>query len=128
MIGSGPLPGFCKEGLGYALPDRTQHHASGVILNPLATYLRELRDIRPSGANVPETSFYGPLANLLNDIGRTLKPRVRCIINPKNQGAGIPDGGFFTADHLPRTGEPDLHAQLTARGVMEVNGTSDDAW
>ena len=56
-------------------------------MNPLATYLRDLRDIRSSGANVPETSFYGPLANLLNEIGRTLKPRVRCIINPKNQGA-----------------------------------------
>jgi hypothetical protein len=52
---------------------------------------------------------------------------VRCIINPKNQGAGIPDGGFFTADQLPRTGEPDLHAQLPARGVMEVKGTGDDA-
>ena len=51
-------------------------------MNPLATYLRELRDIRSSGANVPETSFYGPLANLLNDLGRRLKPRVRCIINP----------------------------------------------
>jgi hypothetical protein len=99
-----------------------------VTLNPLTTYLRELRDIRSSGANVPETSFYGPLANLLNEIGRTLKPRVRCIINPKNQGAGIPDGGFFTADQFPRTGEPDLHAQLSARGVMEVKGTSDDAW
>lgn len=97
-------------------------------MNPLTTYLRELRDIRSCGANVPETSFYGPLANLLNAVGRTRKPRVRCIINPKNQGAGIPDGGFFTADQLPRTGEPDLHAQLPPRGVMEVKGTSDDAW
>jgi len=99
-----------------------------VILNPLATYLRDLRDIRSSGANVPETSFYGPLANLLNEIGRTLKPRVRCIINLKNQGGGLPDGGFFTADQLPRTGEPDLHAQRPARGVMEVKGTGDDVW
>ena len=96
-------------------------------MHPLATYLRELRDIRSSGANVPETSFYGPLANLLNDVGRALKPRVRCIVNPKNQGAGIPGGGFFTADQLPRTCEPDLHAQLPARGVMEVKSTSDDA-
>jgi hypothetical protein len=97
-------------------------------LDPLVTYLRDLRDIRSSGANAPETSFYGPLANLLNEIGRTLKPRVRCIINPKNQGGGIPDGGFFTADQLPRTGEPDLHAQRPARGVMEVKGTGDDVW
>ena len=33
-------------------------------MNSLTTYLRELRDIRSSGANVPETSFYGALANL----------------------------------------------------------------
>jgi hypothetical protein len=59
-------------------------------VNPLATYLRELRDIRSSGANVPETSFYGPLANLLNDAGRTLKPRVRCIINPGTGGIVTP--------------------------------------
>ena len=65
--------------LDYAPPDYALCHTSGVLLNPLATYLRELRDIRSSGANVPETSFYGPLANLLNEIGRTLKPRVRCI-------------------------------------------------
>ena len=97
-------------------------------MHSLATYLRELRDIRSSGANVSETSFYGPLANLLSDVGRTLKPRVRCIIHPKNQGAGIPDGGFFTADQLPRTGEPDLHAPLPARGVMEVKAAGDDAW
>jgi hypothetical protein len=100
--------------------------ASGVIVNPLATYLHDLRDIRPSGANVSETSFYGPLANLLNEIGQTLKPRVHCIINLKNQGGRLPDGGFFTADQLPRMGEPDLHAQWPARGVMEVNGTGID--
>jgi hypothetical protein len=85
MIGFGTPPGFCEAILDYALPDHTQYYAPGVTLNPLAIYLRELRDIRSSGANVPETSFYGPLANLLNDIGRTLKPRVRCIINPVTQ-------------------------------------------
>lgn len=71
-------------------------------MNPLATSLRELRDIRSSGANVPETSFYGPLANLL-----ALKPCARCIITPKNQGTGIPDGGFCAAGQLPRqVGQP----------------------
>ena len=88
MIGSGRLPGFYDKSPGYAWPDRPQYYASGVILNPLVTYLRDLRDIRSSGANVPETSFYGPLANLLNEIGRTLKPRVRCIINPESVGIG----------------------------------------
>src|SRR6266478_3303360 len=88
MIGSGRLPGFYDKSPGYALADCPQYYASGVLLDPLVTYVRDLRDIRSSGANVPETSFYGPLANLLNEIGRTLKPRVRCIINPESVGIG----------------------------------------
>jgi hypothetical protein len=67
-------------------------------MNPLETYIRELYEIRSTGAATPETSYYGPLASLLNDIGKTLKPRVRCIINLKNRGAGLPDGGLFTPD------------------------------
>ena len=44
-------------------------------MNPLETYLAELRDIRSTGAAVAETSFYAPLSNLLNEIGKTLSPR-----------------------------------------------------
>ena len=58
--------------------------------HPLETYLHELRDIRSSGAAVKETSYYGVLANFFNEIGKTLKPRVRCILTLKNQGAGQP--------------------------------------
>jgi len=73
----------------------------------LETYLRDLHDIRATGAAVKETSFYPPLANLLNAVGQTLKPRVRCVINLQNQGAGLPDGGLFTPDQFPkRTDEP----------------------
>jgi len=62
-----------------------------------------LRDIRSSGEAVPETSYYGALEGLLNAIGKTLKPRVRCVINIKNRGAWIPDGGLFTSDQLSRS-------------------------
>jgi hypothetical protein len=91
----------------------------------LETYLRELREIRSSGAAVKETSFYGPLANLLNEVGKTLKPRVRCIISLKNQGAGLPDGGLFTLDQLQAGSDP-LPGQVPGRGVIEVKGTGDD--
>ncbi len=98
-------------------------------MNHLENYLRELRDIRSSGAGVKETSYYGALANLLNEVGKTLKPKVRCIINLRNQGAGIPDGGLFTADQFQKsdTAEP-LAGTLPARGAIEVKGTSDDAF
>lgn len=96
---------------------------------PLETYLRELRDIRSSGAAVKETSYYPALSNLLNEVGKKLKPRVRCIINLANRGAGLPDGGLFTPDQFqkPSDAEP-LPGQLPARGVIEVKPTKDDAW
>jgi hypothetical protein len=83
-------------------------------MHPLETYLRDLHDIRATGASVQETSFYPPLANLLNAVGPTLKPRVRCIINLKNQGAGMPDGGLFTPDQFQKGTDEPLAGQLPA--------------
>ncbi len=98
-------------------------------MNPLETYFKELIEIRSSGAAVKETSYYGPLANLLNEIGKTLKPKVKCLINLQNQGAGLPDGGFFTQDQFQKyTDAAPLTGQTPARGVMEVKSTHDDAW
>src|SRR5262245_22117497 len=97
-------------------------------MTALETYLRELLDIRSTSAGVEETSYYTPLANLLNEIGKSLKPRVRCLINLQNRGAGLPDGGLFTPDQFQRgKGEP-LPGQTPSRGVIEVKGTKDDAW
>ena len=94
----------------------------------LETYLGELRDIRASGAAVKETSGYGALANLFNAIGHALKPKVRCIIQLKNSGAGLPDGGLFTPDQLKNTDEekPLLGVPRPSRGVIEVKGTADE--
>jgi len=74
-------------------------------VDALEPYLAELRDIRASGATVPETSGYGALATLLNEIGHHLKPRVHCFINLTNTGAGIPDGGLFVANQLQKGSE-----------------------
>lgn len=69
----------------------------------LHDYLSDLRFIRDTGAGVAETSYYAALGNLLNGIGGQLKPAVKCVLTVKNQGAGLPDGGFFTPD---QTGLP----------------------
>jgi hypothetical protein len=60
-------------------------------MTPFETYLTNLNEIRSTGAAVPETSYYGALETFLNEIGKTLKPRVRCVLNIQNRGAGIPD-------------------------------------
>lgn len=96
-------------------------------MSPLETYLREMAEIR--GPGVPETSFYPPFRNLLNAVGDTLKPKVRCIINLKNKGAGIPDGGLFTADLLKKnTNVEPLDGLPPDRGAIEVKPVNDDAW
>src|SRR3990172_11004175 len=97
-------------------------------MHPLETYLHDLSEIHHSGAGVKETSYYPVLATLLNDIGKSLKPKVRCIIHLRSKGAGIPDGGLFTADQLKGMQEDDdpLAGQLPARGVVEVKDASAD--
>ena len=94
-------------------------------MHPLEAYLQELAANRSSG--VAETSNYKALATLLDAAGAALKPPVRCVINPKSLGAGIPDLGLYTPDQLQRAG-PDLprKAQIPARGVAEVKGLPDD--
>ena len=64
-------------------------------MDPVETYLRQLTTIRSTGAATDEPSYYGSLENLLNAVGKTLKPKVICVMNLKNQGAGFPDGGLF---------------------------------
>ncbi len=96
-------------------------------MNPVEAYLAELRDIRGSGAGVPETSGYGALATLLSEVGGKLKPKVRCLINLANTGAGIPDGGLFTANQFPKGEAEPLAGQLPARGALEVKPVTDDA-
>ncbi|MGE5617848.1 MAG: type ISP restriction/modification enzyme [Sphingomonadaceae bacterium] len=92
-------------------------------------YLHQLRLIHASRAGVPELSYYVPLADLLNAIGKTLKPRVHCIIALANRGAGFPDGGLFTSDQLQEVSEADTFSgQLPSRGVIEIKPLADDTW
>jgi hypothetical protein len=98
-------------------------------MTPLETYLRELRDIRSSGAAVEETASYSALRSLLTEVGKQLKPKVRCMMGLQDLGAGFPDGGLFAEEQFdkkhtlrPRPG------QLPSRGVIEVKPVKSDAW
>jgi hypothetical protein len=98
-------------------------------MHPFEKYIQDLREIRSSGEAVPETSYYGALANLFNEVGKSLKPRVRCIINLRNRGAGIPDGGLFTPDQFQRSSKTEpIAGQPPSRGAIEIKPTKDDAW
>ena len=88
------------------------------------SYFADLRRIRASGGATGERSSYGPLANLLNAIGTTLKPKVFCVGELAQQGAGHPDFGLYTAQQVQR-GRP-REGQLPERGVVEVKAPAED--
>ena len=89
-------------------------------------YLDDLRRVRASGGATGERSYYPPLASLLNAVGGTLKPKVFCVGELAQQGAGHPDFGLYAARQVQR-GRP-REGQLPECGVVEVKPTGDDAW
>ena len=93
----------------------------------LRTYLEGLRAIHLTGEATAETSYYGQLEQLLNEIGKTLSPSVTCVLTTKNRGAGVPDGGLFiTRQAVTEAGDSALLARAPERGVMEVKGVAQD--
>ena len=90
------------------------------------TYLADLQRVRASGGATGERSSYGPLASLLNAIGATLKPKVFCVGELADQGAGHPDFGLYSAKQVQR-GQP-KQGQVPEGGVVEVKAADDEAW
>jgi hypothetical protein len=89
----------------------------------LKDYLAGLSQIRGTGEAVEETSYYGQLERLLNVVGGSLSPKVLCVLTTRNRGAGVPDGGLFTASRaVELAGRSALAARAPERGVVEVKG------
>ena len=89
-------------------------------------YLDDLRRIRASGGATGELSYYPPLSNLLNAVGGALRPKVFCISEMAQQGAGHPDFGLYAAKQVQK-GQP-REGQFPECGVVEVKSAGDDAW
>ena len=100
-------------------------------INPRLTtaveaYFEDLRRIRASGGGTGERSYYPPLTNLLNAVGGSLKPKVFCISELAQQGAGHPDLGLYGARQVQRGKRRE--GQAPEGGVVEVKPAGDDAW
>ena len=96
------------------------------LIQAVEAYFTDLRLVRGSGGATGERSLYVPLANLLNAVGSTLKPRVFCVQEIADQGAGHPDFGLYTAQQVQKGRAKS--GQKPDRGVIEVKPVEDDAW
>jgi hypothetical protein len=89
-------------------------------------YFARLRDEHGLGAGTKERSYYPALADLLNTLGQEWKPKVICLSDLGNTGAGHPDFGLFTANQVQK-GEP-RRGQKPERGVVEMKPVEDETW
>ena len=96
------------------------------LRSAVEAYLADLRRIRASGGGTGERSYYPSLTNLLNAVGGTLKPKVFCITEMAEQGAGHPDLGLYDARQVQR--RRPREGQVPERGVAEIKPASDNAW
>ena len=96
------------------------------LTTAVEVYLNDLRRIRASGGATGERSTYPPLTNLLNAVGSTLQPKVFCISEMKEQGAGHPDVGLYGTRQVQKGRRRE--GQIPERGVVEVKPAGDDAW
>ena len=99
---------------------------SAKLTTAVEAYFAELRRMRATGGGTGERSTYPALSNLLNAVGDTLRPKVFCVVEMANQGAGQPDVGLYAAAQRQR-GRP-REGQIPERGVVEVKPADDDAW
>ena len=96
------------------------------LIAAVEAYFADLRRVHASGGATGERSYYPALANLIGTVGRTLKPKVFCVLEGADQGAGHPDYALYTAKQVQK-GQP-REGQIPERGVVEVKGVGEDAW
>ncbi len=106
--------------------------AASKLITAVETYFAALRQVRASGGATDERSLYPPLAALLDAVGATLKPKIFCVSDMTDQGAGHPDFGLYVkkrssgsrSSAAPKPNGSDV----PERGVVEVKPLHDDAW
>ena len=76
------------------------------------TYLEAIHKIWRTGVATDESSYYGPLRDLFDAIGRTLSPAVSCVSQPR--GSKHPDFLLYAECDSKAT------AATNERGVVEV--------
>ena len=95
------------------------------LVSAVEAYFGALRRVRATGVATGERSYYPALEQLLRAVGASLKPKVFCVQELADQGAGHPDFALFTAKQIQK-GRP-RPGQVPERGVVEVKGVGEDA-
>ena len=96
------------------------------LIATVKQYFSELHRISASGGATSERASYPALSGLFRSIGSTLKPKVFCVQEVVDQGAGHPDFGLYPANQVQRRNP--RQGQIPACGVVDVKPAGDDEW
>ena len=99
--------------------------ATAKLSGAVEDYFAGIHQIRSTGGATDEKSLYGPLSNLLDTVGATLRPKVFCVQELADHGVGHPDFGLYTAQQ-GKKGQT-KSGQKPERGVIEAKGVDVDA-
>jgi len=72
------------------------------LVAAVEAYFTEIHQVRTSGGGTSEHSYYPALEHLLGAVGNGLKPKVFCIQEGADQGAGHPDFALYTANQVQK--------------------------
>ncbi len=99
---------------------------NGKLRVAVEAYFTALRLTRASGGATGERSYYPALKTLLDAVGGALTPKVFCVPEAADLGAGHPDFALYSARQVQQGHL--LQGQVPERGVVEVKAVEDDAW
>ena len=97
------------------------------LITAVEAYLADLHRVRASGGATGERSYYPALANLIGAVGRTLKPRVFCVLEGADQGAGHPDYALYTAKQVQPKDLAWLLASYARDGLSRLEAAGNPA-
>ena len=96
------------------------------LVATVEAYFTDLRRACASGGATGERSYYPALEGLLGAVGATLKPKVFCVLELADQGAGHPDCALYTARQVqkgrPRRGRFQSVASSRSRALVTMLG------
>ena len=108
-------------------PRLSQMKQNTKLTTAVKTYFVAPRRVRASGGATGKRSSLRPAGESAERaVGATLKPKVFCVGELADQGAGHPDLGLYAAKQVQR-GQP-KQGQTPERGVVEVKAPDDDAF
>ena len=92
----------------------------------LQKYFQRMQEVRSTSGGTSEMPYYGAIEDLINGLGKAMRPAIICNSQLKDMGAGRPDFGLFSEKQCSRPRKEKTSAERPDYGVGEIKPLSMD--